>query len=316
MPHRELVIIGAGPAALTAAIYAARAGHAPVVYTGVEQPGGDLTTTTAVDNFPGFPAGIQGPELIEAMTEQATRFGTTFEYADVTAIDVAGQTLILSTGDEVTYDAVIFATGSEHRKLGLGGEEELTGRGVSYCATCDGMFFKDEQVVVVGGGDSAMEEALFLAKYATTVTVLVRGTTLKASKAMVDRVALVSNIEIRFDRTPMALYEEDGQVEGIVTRGSDGRDELHEATGVFIAIGSNPRTDLVAGQVPLTDAGTVSVLGRSSKADHPYFVTPGFFAAGDVIDPVYRQAIVAAGSGAVAGMDAAAYLDELGAHTN
>lgn len=311
MPHVPLVIIGAGPAALTAAIYAARAGRPPVVYTGIEQPGGDLTTTTDVDNFPGFPEGIQGPELVEAMQAQAARFGTQFEYADVTAIDVAGQTLTVSTGDQVSYDAVIFATGSEHRKLGLAGEEELTGRGVSYCATCDGMFFKGERVAVIGGGDSAMEEALFLAKHAEHVTVLVRGDKLRASKAMSDRVNAAPNIELRFGRTAEAFYEQDGMVEGVILRTAEGGQDFVEATGVFIAIGSDPRTQLVAGQVPLTEAGTIAVRGRSSVVSDAGHVVPGFFAAGDVIDPTYRQAIVAAGSGAVAGMDAAAYLGEL-----
>ena len=309
--HHDLVIIGAGPAALTAAIYAARAGHAPVVYTGITQPGGDLTTTTVVDNFPGFPEGIDGPELVDRMQKQAERFGAAVQFDEVAAIDVAGQSLTLRAGATVTYDAVILATGSEHRKLGLEREAELTGSGVSYCATCDGIFFQGEDVAVVGGGDSAMEEALFLAKYADTVTLLVRDTVAKASKAMVARVEAAENIEIRYERTATALCEEDGHLAGVVVRTSDGTQERIEVTGLFIAVGVTPRTELVHGQVPFTEHGTVQVKGRSSAVDSPDFITPGFFAAGDVIDPTYRQAITAAGSGAAAGIDAAAYLDAL-----
>lgn len=309
--HQPLVIIGAGPAALTAAIYASRAGHAPVVYAGTTLPGGDLTTTTDVDNFPGFPEGINGTKLVENMQAQAERFGTTVAYTDVTSLDVAGQTLTLSTGDTVTYDAAILATGSEHRKLGLDGEAELTGSGVSYCATCDGVFFTGDEVAVVGGGDSAMEEALFLAKHATWVTILVRGDSLRASKAMVKRVHDTPNIGIRFGRTPVALYEEDGALAGIVSRTADGKDELLEVKGLFIAIGSDPRTDLVEGQVPLAEQGTVTVQGRSSRVVDAHHAVPGLFAAGDVIDPTYRQAITAAASGAVAGIDAAEHLDRI-----
>ena len=309
--YRDLVIIGAGPAALTAAIYAARAGYKPTVYTGTTQPGGDLTTTTSVDNFPGFPDGIQGPELVAAMQAQAEKFGAQVIFADVESLDAARQQLTLGTGETVSYDAAILTTGSEHRKLGLGGEEELTGRGVSYCATCDAFFFQGDEVAVVGGGDSAMEEALFLAKYAERVTVLVRGDKLRASQAMVERVTATPNIEIRFSRTPVALYSEDGDLDGIVVRTADGADELIEVTGLFIAIGSDPRTDLVTGQVPLTPHGTVAVRGRSSRVSDAHHTVPGLFAAGDLIDHDYRQAITAAGSGAAAGIDAAKYLDEL-----
>lgn len=316
LASHPLVIIGAGPAALTAAIYAARAGYAPVVYTGTEQPGGDLTTTTSVDNFPGFPSGIQGPDLVSAMQEQAERFGARIVFDDVTSLDVARQRLTLASGDEVSYGAVILTTGSQHRTLGLDGEEEFTGRGVSYCATCDAFFFQGDNVAVVGGGDSAMEEALFLAKYAAQVTVLVRGTQLRASKTMVDRVLATSNIEIRYERTPIALYSEDGDLDGVLVRTGDGRDELIEVTGLFIAIGSDPRTDLVAGQVALTEHGTIAVRGRTSRPADAIHIVPGFFAAGDVIDHTYRQAITAAASGAVAGIEASEYLDALHAPLN
>jgi thioredoxin reductase (NADPH) len=310
--HQPLVIIGSGPAALTAAIYAARAGHTPVVYTGTAQPGGDLTTTTSVDNFPGFPEGVQGPDLVAQMQMQAERFGARVEWADVTAINVAGQTLWLDDADNaVTYDAVIFATGSEHRKLGLPSEAALSGRGVSYCATCDAMWFQDQRTAVVGGGDSAMEEALFLAKFATTVTILVRGTALRATQAMQDRVASTPNITIRYEHTPLELKEQDGALSGVVCATPDGHIHTLEVTGLFVAIGSTPRTALVEGQVAVTEDGTIAVRGRSSKVSDAHHIAPGFFAAGDVIDPTYRQAITAAASGAVAGMDAAHYLDEL-----
>lgn len=315
LAHEPLVIIGAGPAALTAAIYASRAGGHPVVYTGTEQPGGDLTTTTSVDNFPGFPAGIQGPALVEAMQVQAERFGARIVFDDVTALDVARQRLTLATGVEVQYDAAILTTGSQHRKLGVPNEDELTGSGVSYCATCDAFFFQGDKVAVIGGGDSAMEEALFLAKYAEHVTILVRGDSLRASQAMVDRVKSTPNISIRFGITPLWFVDEGGQLTGIVVedRGNDHPETVH-VTGAFVAIGSDPRTDLVAGQVPLTEHGTIAVRGRTSRVSDAGYTVPGLFAAGDVIDHRYRQAITAAGSGAAAGIDAIEYLDALNAH--
>ncbi|SDH33205.1 NAD(P)/FAD-dependent oxidoreductase [Microbacterium sp. 77mftsu3.1] len=307
-----LVIIGGGPAALTAAIYAARAGHTPVVYVGTAQPGGDLTTTTEVDNFPGFPEGIQGPELIENMMAQAARFGAVLEFADVTAIDVEGQAITVDGVYEVSYDAVIVTTGSEHRKLGLAQEAELTGSGVSYCATCDGVFFKDENVAVVGGGDSAMEEAIFLAKHAAKVTVLVRGATLRASKAMAARAEQTPNIEILYSVVPIELVAPAGRLEAVRFESAEhDHPEWLDVTGLFVAIGSDPRTDLIRGQVSLTEHGTIATLGRSARVPSDQHRTPGFFAAGDVIDHSYRQAITAAGSGAVAGIEAAEYLDEL-----
>ena len=315
LEHEPLVIIGAGPAALTAAIYAARAGGHPVVYTGTEQPGGDLTTTTSVDNFPGFPAGIQGPELVTAMQEQAERFGARIVFDDVATLDVAAQRLTLGSGDIVQYDAAILTTGSQHRKLGIPGESDLTGNGVSYCATCDAFFFQGDQVAVIGGGDSAMEEALFLAKYAAHVTVLVRGDSLRASQAMVDRVKATENISFRFGIVPVQFVERDGQLVGIVVESEehDHRENI-DVTGAFVAIGSDPRTDLVTGQVPLTDHGTIAVRGRTSRVSDSGHFVPGLFAAGDVIDHRYRQAITAAGSGAAAGIDAIEYLDALDAH--
>lgn len=313
--HEPLVIIGAGPAALTAAIYAARAGGHPVVYTGTEQPGGDLTTTTSVDNFPGFPAGIQGPELIVAMQEQAERFGARIVIDDVAALDVARQQLTLASGAAVSYDAAILTTGSQHRKLGIPGEDELTGNGVSFCATCDAFFFQGDQVAVIGGGDSAMEEALFLAKYAAHVTILVRGDSLRASQAMVDRVKATENISLRFGIVPVQFVERDGQLVGIVVESEEhDHEETVAVSGAFVAIGSDPRTDLVAGQVPLTDHGTIAVRGRTSHVSDSGYHVPGLFAAGDVIDHRYRQAITAAGSGAAAGIDAIEYLDAFDAH--
>lgn len=308
LENRDLVIIGAGPAALTAAIYAARAGHRPTVYTGTVQPGGDLTTTTTVDNFPGFPSGVDGPELIADMRVQAERFGAIIVFEDVTGIDVPRQQLTLGSGTLVSYDAAILATGSEYRKLGIGREQELTGRGVSYCATCDGVFFRGDDVAVAGGGDTAMEEALFLSAHAATVTILARGA-LRASQAMVERVQRTPNITVRSGATVTALHTQNEQLAGITVR-TDEQDELLHVTGLFIAIGSDPRTDLVAGQVQLTEHGTVAVRGRSAYVSDTRHEVPGLFAAGDIIDPTYRQAITAAGSGAVAGIDAAKYLDE------
>ncbi len=310
--HLPLVIVGAGPAALTAAIYAARAGHTPVVYTGTEQPGGDLTTTTIVENFPGFPQGIDGPELISSIQEQAERFGADIRFADVESLDVPGQTFTVD-GQSHTYDALILTTGSEHRKLGLPGEDHLTGHGVSYCATCDGMFFKGDDVAVVGAGDSAMEEALHLAHFAERVTVLVRGNKITASKVMAERALAHPKLEFRFGTVAAALHEEDGELAGVVLETAEGGQDYLEVKGLFIAIGSDPRTDLVKGQVPVTEHGTIRVVGRTSAVSDGQHIVPGLFAAGDVIDHQYRQAITAAGSGAVAGMDAARYLDELAA---
>lgn len=316
LEHQPLVIIGAGPAALTAAIYAARAGSHPIVYTGTEQPGGDLTTTTSVDNFPGFPAGIQGPALVEAMQVQAERFGARIVFDDVTSLNVPGQRLTLASGTDISYDAAILTTGSQHRKLGIPNEDQLTGSGVSYCATCDAFFFQGDDVAVIGGGDSAMEEALFLAKYAANVTILVRGDALRASQAMVDRVQGAPNITIRFGVSPVEFIERDGQLAGVLLDDlGRGHRETLSVSGAFVAIGSDPRTDLVAGQVPLTEHGTISVRGRTSRVSDSGHPVPGLFAAGDVIDHRYRQAITAAGSGAAAGIDAVEYLDAFDENT-
>lgn len=309
--HIPLLVIGAGPAALTAAIYAGRAGHPAVVYTGTERPGGDLTTTTTVDNFPGFPGGIQGPELIERMQEQAIESGADIRFDDITHLDVAGKTATTRAGETLSFDAVIFATGSQHRTLGLPNEQALTGRGVSYCATCDAPFFAGAYVAVVGGGDTAMEEALALAKYAHTVYVVARGDRLRASKAMQDRVNATSNITLILDSTVVILDEQDGALRSVLIEHTTSTDEVLEVTGLFIAIGSDPRTELVQGQVALSAHGTICTIGRTSTVPGVAYSTAGFFAAGDVIDPIYRQAVIAAGSGAVAGLDAVAYLDEL-----
>lgn len=307
--HLPLVIVGSGPAALTAAIYAARAGHAPVLIAGTV-PGGDLTTTSEVENFPSFPEGIDGGELVSRMSEHAERFGAVIEEDVVLSIDVAAQSLTTYAGT-VTYDAVIWATGSEHRKLGLSNEEQLVGAGVSYCATCDGAFFKGEHVVVVGGGDSAVEEALYLSKHASAVTLLVRGDEFRASKVMAERALAHPSIDVRFSTAVDGIVERNGRVAGVTVSDAGGTHDI-DATGLFVAIGSDPRTDLVSGQVSLRDGGYIVTEGRAASVPGIGFDTPGFFAAGDVIDPVYRQAVTAAGSGAVAGIDAAGYLDSLG----
>jgi thioredoxin reductase (NADPH) len=311
----ELIIIGSGPAALTAAIYAARANLAPVVIASSVTPGGDLMNTTEVENYPGFPDGIQGPELMERIQAQAERFGADVIYEDVVSLELNGDVKTVSIGDgtELTAKAVIFATGSAYRKLGLADEERLSGHGVSWCATCDGFFFKSKTIAVVGGGDSATEEALFLTKFASKVYLIHRGTELRASKVMQDRVRQNPKIEILLNRKVGHIYGEDN-VTGLhldSTLASTLDSDLTgaslvtelEVTGVFIAIGSDPRTHLVHGQLELNKDGTVAVDGRSSRTN-----ISGVFAAGDVIDGNYRQAVTAAASGTVAALDAEHFL--------
>jgi thioredoxin reductase (NADPH) len=311
----ELIIIGSGPAALTAAIYAARANLAPVVIASSVTPGGDLMNTTEVENYPGFPDGIQGPELMERIQAQAERFGADVIYEDVVSLELNGDVKTVSIGDgtELTAKAVIFATGSAYRKLGLADEERLSGHGVSWCATCDGFFFKGKTIAVVGGGDSATEEALFLTKFASKVYLIHRGTELRASKVMQDRVRQNPKIEILLNRKVGHIYGEDN-VTGLhldSTLASTLDSDLTgaslvtelEVTGVFIAIGSDPRTHLVHGQLELNKDGTVAVDGRSSRTN-----ISGVFAAGDVIDGNYRQAVTAAASGTVAALDAEHFL--------
>lgn len=302
---RQVIIIGSGPAGFTAAIYAARANLAPLLIASSVEVGGELMNTTEVENFPGFPEGIQGPELMAKMQEQAERFGAEVLYADVTAVDFAGEVKKVTLGDrsEHTASTVIYATGSAYRKLGLEGEERLAGRGVSWCATCDGFFFRDRVIAVVGGGDSAMEEATFLTKFASKVYVIHRKDTLRASKIMQDRAFANEKIEFIWN-SEVAEVLGDEAVNAVTLRSTvDGTASELALDGLFVAIGNDPRTHLVHDVLELTPEGTIWVDGRSSRTS-----VDGIFAAGDVIDPTYRQAVTAAASGTVAALDVEHYL--------
>ena len=304
----ELVIIGSGPAGYTAAIYAARANLAPVVVASSVEFGGDLMLTTEVDNFPGFPEGIMGPELMMKMQAQAERFGATILYDDATNLELDGpvKKITLGNGDVLEAKALIFATGSAYRKLGLEEEERLSGHGLSWCATCDGAFFREKTVAVVGGGDSAMEEATFLTRFADKVYIIHRSDTLRASAAMIDRAKADPKIEFKYFETVGHIYG-DEQVTGVgLINAQTGAETTLDLDGLFVAIGSDPRTHLIHGKLDLTSQGTVKVEGRTSHTS-----VPGVFAAGDVIDPTYRQAVTAAGSGTVAALDAQHYLESL-----
>ena len=305
---RQTIIIGSGPAGYTAAIYAARANLAPLLIASSVEAGGELMKTTEVDNFPGFPAGIQGPELMMNMQQQAERFGTEIVLDDVTKLELDGQVKRVTLGNGDVHEAltVIFATGSAYRKLGLEDEERLSGQGVSWCATCDGFFFRQKTIAVVGGGDSAMEEATFLTKFADKVYVIHRSDSLRASKVMQERAFSDPKIEFLFNKSVKRIYGE-SLVSGVgLIDTVDGSESTVDLSGLFIAIGADPRTHLVHGQLNLTAEGTIAVDGRSSRTN-----IAGVFAAGDVIDPTYRQAVTAAGSGTVAALDAEHYLASL-----
>lgn len=305
---RQLIIIGSGPAGYTAAIYAARAKLAPLVIASSVEFGGELMKTTDVENYPGFPEGVMGPDLMTKMQEQATRFGAEIVYDDVVSLDLAGEVKKVTLGNGSVHEAlaVIYATGSAYRKLGIPDEDRLSGYGVSWCATCDGAFFREKQIAVVGGGDSAMEEATFLTRFADKVYVIHRKDTLRASKAMQERAFNDPKIEFLFNKEVAHIYG-DQLVTGIgIVDTVDGSETTLDLSGLFIAIGADPRTHLVHGQLDLTEFGTIAVDGRSSRTK-----LPGVFAAGDVIDPTYRQAVTAAGSGTVAALDAEHYLAAL-----
>ncbi|MGA0847594.1 MAG: thioredoxin-disulfide reductase [Pontimonas sp.] len=305
---RDVVIIGSGPAGYTAAIYAARANLNPLVVASSVEFGGDLMNTTDVDNFPGFPEGIMGPELMTHMQKQAERFGAEIMYDDVASVELAGpvKKISLGGGDTVEASAVIVATGSAYRKLGIPDEDRLSGYGVSWCATCDGAFYREKVVAVVGGGDSAMEEATFLTRFADKVYIIHRSENLRASAVMQERAHNDPKIEFILNATVEHIYGDDlvagiGLVDTIT-----GDERTLDVSGLFIAIGSDPRTHVVHGQLDLTPEGTIAVDGRTSKTN-----LEGVFAAGDVIDPTYRQAVTAAGSGCVAALDAQHYLESL-----
>ena len=300
----DVVIVGSGPAGYTAAIYTARAGLKPVVVAGALAAGGALMTTTEVENFPGFPDGVQGPDLMEQMRAQAEKFGADVRFEDATALSFDGDIKTVTIDDQTLHArSVIVATGSEYRKLNVPGEEMLSGRGVSYCATCDGFFFRDKHLVVVGGGDSAMEEATFLTKFASKVTIVHRRDQLRASRAMIERAEADPKIEFVWNSVVSEVLGSDS-VEGVrLTSTVDGSERNFACDGVFVAIGHLPRTNLLADQLRLDQAGYVIVDEPST-----YTGVPGVFACGDVVDHTYRQAITAAGSGCRAALDAERWL--------
>lgn len=307
--HHKLIIIGSGPAGFTAALYAGRANLSPIVFEGL-QPGGQLTITTEVENYPGFPNGIMGPELMEIMRQQAHRFGATSIYKTITKVDFLQRPFRLWAEDEeYSADAVIVATGASAKLLGLPSEKEYMGYGVSACATCDGFFFKNQEVIVVGGGDTAIEEATFLTKFASKVTIVHRRDQLRASKIMQERAF----------RNPKIAFVWDSVIEEILGKTENGKKSVTgvrlknvktgavtemKTDGVFIGIGHKPNTDLFKGQLEMDEAGYLKLQGRSTRTN-----IPGVFAAGDVADSVYRQAVTAAGSGCAAAIDAERWLE-------
>jgi thioredoxin reductase (NADPH) len=311
---RDVIIIGSGPAGYTAAVYSARAGLQPLLFEGSVTAGGALMNTTDVENFPGFHEGIMGPQLMENLRAQAERFGAELVSDDVVEVDLTGQVKRVVVGDErygtrVEHHArtVILATGSAYRELGLPGEKRLSGHGVSWCATCDGFFFRDQDIAVVGGGDSAVEEATFLSRFARTVTMIHRRESLRASKIMQDRAFADPKLRFQWNSEVVDVVG-DAKVDGIVVRDvRSGVQATLPVTGVFVAIGHDPRVGLVRGQVTLDDAGYIAVIGRSTRTN-----LPGVFACGDVVDHEYRQAVTAAGSGCAAALDAERYLSTLG----
>jgi thioredoxin reductase (NADPH) len=312
---RELIIIGSGPAGYTAAVYAARANLKPLVIEGV-QSGGALMTTTDVENFPGFPDGIMGPELMDAMRKQAERFGAEFLTDDATRIELCGTPEVpggeayktVHVGEDSYFThAVILATGSAWRPLGVPGEQELLGHGVSSCATCDGFFFRGQHVAVVGGGDSAMEEATFLTRFAESVTIIHRRDSFRASKIMAERALHNEKIRVEWNSVVEEILGDDGKVAGIRLRNAEtGETKVLDVSGVFVAIGHVPRSDLFAGQIELDANGYVLVEAPSTRTN-----VAGVFAAGDVVDHTYRQAITAAGTGCAAALDAERYIASL-----
>ncbi|WP_456504334.1 thioredoxin-disulfide reductase [Arthrobacter sp. UYCu723] len=302
---RDVIIVGSGPAGYTAAVYTARANLKPLMLAGSVTAGGELMNTTDVENYPGFPDGIMGPDLMENFEKQAARFGTEIQFEDVTKLDLDGdiKTVTIGTGETFQSRSIILSTGSAYRELGLPNEKRLSGHGVSWCATCDGFFFKNQDIAVIGGGDSAMEEALFLTKFAKSVTVVHRRDTLRASKIMADRALAHEKITFVWNTGVEDVLGQD-KVTGLRLRNLvDGSETELAVTGAFVAIGNDPRTDLVKGKLDLTPEGTIAVEGRTSKTS-----LKGVFAAGDVIDPTYRQAITASGSGCVAALDVEHYL--------
>lgn len=302
---RDLVIVGSGPAGYTAAIYASRAQLNPVIYEGSVTAGGALMNTTEVENFPGFVDGVMGPELMDNMRKQAKRFGTELITDDIVEMDLVGdiKTLVDGSGNTIKTKAVILAMGSAYREIGLVNEKRLSGHGVSWCATCDGFFFRDQVIAVVGGGDSAVEEATFLTKFASKVILIHRRDSLRASKIMADRAAANPKIELLWNTEVIDVLG-DTKVSGLRLRNTvDGSESELALTGLFVAIGHIPRSELITTQITLDGEGYVEVEGQSTRTN-----IPGVFACGDLVDHTYRQAITAAGSGCQAALDAEKFL--------
>jgi thioredoxin reductase (NADPH) len=301
----DVVIVGSGPAGYTAAIYAARAQLSPVLYEGSVTAGGALMNTTDVENFPGFPEGVMGPDLMDSLRKQAERFGTKLVTDDIVSMELAGDVKVLKdgSGNTLKAKAVILATGSAYKEIGLTNEKRLSGRGVSWCATCDGFFFREKVVAVVGGGDSAMEEANFLTRFASKVYVIHRRDSLRASKIMVERATANPKIEFIWNTEVIDVLGED-KVSGLKLRNLiSGEESDKDFDGLFVAIGHLPRSELLVNQIDLDGEGYVKVEGRSTRTNQS-----GVFACGDLVDHTYRQAITAAGSGCQAALDAERFL--------
>ena len=301
----DLVIVGSGPAGYTAGIYAARAQLAPVLYEGSVTAGGALMNTTEVENFPGFPTGIMGPDLMDNLKAQAERFGAKLVRDDIVEMKLEGEikTLIDGSGNVLKAKAVILSTGSAYKEIGLPNEKRLSGRGVSWCATCDGFFFRNQEIAVVGGGDSAMEEANFLTRFASKVVIIHRRDSFRASKIMIDRSKANPKIEFLWNTEVIDVLGADN-VTGLKLRNTvDGTESERDFTGLFVAIGHTPRSELLVGQIDLDSDGYVKVEERSTRTN-----LPGVFASGDLVDHTYRQAITAAGSGCAAALDAERFL--------
>ena len=303
--HVKVLVIGSGPAGYTAALYAARAGLKPVLYTG-GQPGGQLTITNDVENYPGYPEGIQGPAMMEDFMKQAERFGTEIRYGLATSVDFSGypHKVVIDEKHEITAESVIISTGASAKWLGLESEEKFNGKGVSACAVCDGFFYRKQDVVVVGGGDTAAEEATYLAGLANKVYMLVRRDEMRASKIMQQRVLKKENIEVLWNTETVEVVGDDNGVTGVKVRDTQNGDERTvEATGFFVAIGHKPNTDIFKGQIDMDDTGYITTVPGTSHTN-----VEGVFAAGDAQDSVYRQAVTAAGTGCMAALDAERFL--------
>ena len=307
---RELIVVGSGPAGYTAAIYAARAALHPLVFEGAVTAGGALMNTTEVENYPGFPQGIMGPDLMANLRGQAERFGAELVTDDVTAMDLTGEVKVVTDGEggEQRAHAVILAMGSGYRELGLPDEKRLSGHGVSWCATCDGFFFRGQDIAVVGGGDSAVEEATFLTKFADSVTIVHRRDELRASRIMAERAMANPKIRFAWNSRVSAIHGTTKVSSVTLTDVLTGATRELPVTGLFVAIGHDPRSELVRDQVDTDPAGYVLVEGRSTRVLSGGVPLPGVFAAGDLVDHTYRQAITAAGSGCAAALDAERFL--------